>query len=250
MVNILLAGIPVQFDNRFADLERLCRGFEINLPPKLSIQVSGEELEEERSKQAGVFSDGYLETVCCYRKAATALLDWDVFVMHGSVVELDGEGYAFLAPSGVGKTTQTRLWQQHFGHRLRVINGDKPLIRMVYDGESVRFDAYGTPWRGKEGLGCNSSVPLKAIFFLNQSNTPSAVPADPAQMVEPLFRQLLLPKESGRMLRLLNMADKLVGTVSFYMLNCDMTEQSVLCAYRVVNRPSCQRSKSEKGRFG
>ncbi|MGN0981742.1 MAG: hypothetical protein ACI4O0_02500 [Candidatus Limivicinus sp.] len=239
MVNILLAGIPVRFDNRFPDLECLCRGFETDLPPALSIQVSGEELEEERSKQAEVFSDGYLETVCCYRKAATALLDRDIFVMHGSVVELDGAGYAFLAPSGVGKTTQTRLWQQHFGARLRVINGDKPLIRMLRDGEAVRFDAYGTPWRGKEGLGCNSSVPLKAIFFLNRSDMPSVVPADHTQVVDRLFRQLLMPKEPERMLRLLDMADKLVGTVSFYMLNCDMTEQSVLCAYRAANRPGC-----------
>ena len=234
MVNILLAGIPVQFDNRFPDLAGLCRGFETDLPPVLSIQVSDEELEEERSKQADVFSDGYLETVCCYRKAANALLDWDIFVMHGSVVELDGEGYAFLAPSGVGKTTQTRLWQQHFGHRLRIINGDKPLIRMVCAGEALRFDAYGTPWRGKEGMGCNSSVPLKAVFFLNRSNTPSAVPADPAQVVEPLFRQLLLPKEADRMLRLLTMADILVRTIPFYILNCDMTENSVLCASRAV----------------
>lgn len=234
MVNILLAGIPVEFDNQFPELAGLCRGFETDLPPALSIRVSDEELAEERQKQTETFSDGYLETVCCYRKAATALLDWDVFVMHGSVVELDGEGYAFLAPSGVGKTTQTRLWQRHFGPRLRVINGDKPLIRMVRDGETVRFDAWGTPWRGKEGMGCNASVPLKAVFFLNRSNTPSAAPADPAQLVEPLFRQLLMPKDSEQMLRLLDMADRLVSTVSFYMLNCDMTEQSVLCAYQAA----------------
>ena len=243
MVNILLAGIPVEFDNRFPELANLCRGFETDLPPVLSIRVSDSELEEERSKQAEVFSDGYLETVCCYRKAATALLDRDVFVMHGSVVELDGEGYAFLAPSGVGKTTQTRLWQQQFGSRLRVINGDKPLLRMVRDGEAARFDAWGTPWRGKEGMGCNASVPLKAVFFLNRSNTPSAAPADPARLVEPLFRQLLLPKEAHRMLRLLDLADRLVDTVSFYTLNCDMTEKSVLCAYQAVTG-----TMNEKGR--
>ena len=145
MVNCLLGGISVEFDNRYPDLERLCRGYETALPPELTIRVSDEELAEERQKQTETFSDGYLETVCCYRKAANALLDRDIFVMHGSVVALDGEGYAFLAPSGVGKTTQTRLWQAHFGSRLRVINGDKPLIRM----EPAGFRAYGTPWRGK-----------------------------------------------------------------------------------------------------
>lgn len=234
MVKILLAGIPVQFDNRFPNLVDLCRGFETDLPPELSIQVSEEELEEERCKQTGVFPDGYLETVCCYRKAATALLDRDIFVMHGSVVELDGEGYAFLAPSGVGKTTQTRLWQQHFGDRLRVVNGDKPLIRMVCDGESVQFIAYGTPWRGKEGMGGNNSAPLKAIFFLNRSGVPSVAPASQAQKVDLLFRQLLMPREPERMMRLLDMADRLVSTIPFYILNCDMTEKSVLCAYQAV----------------
>ena len=232
MVRLLLAGIPVEFDNRYPDLVSLCRGFETELPPELTIRVSDEDLAEERRKQAGVFSDGYLETVCCYRKAANALLDRDIFVMHGSVVELEGEGYAFLAPSGVGKTTQTRLWQQCFGDRLRVINGDKPLIRM----ESEGFRAYGTPWRGKENLGCNASVPLKAVFFLNRSSTPSAVPAGQEQVVGRLFRQLLLPKEPERMIHLLDMADRMVRTMQFYILNCNMTENSVLCAYQAVKK--------------
>lgn len=244
MVNCLLGGISVEFDNRYPDLERLCRGYETALPPELTIRVSDEELAGERQKQTGAFSDGYLETVCCYRKAANQLLDKDIFVMHGSVVALDGEGYAFLAPSGVGKTTQTRLWQAHFGSRLRIINGDKPLIRM----EPVGFRAYGTPWRGKENMGCNASVPLKALFFLNRSDTPSVVPADHGQMVDRLFRQLLLPKEPERMIRLLTMADKLVSTLPFYVLNCDMTENSVLCAYEAVKQKAPGQTGETKGR--
>ncbi len=238
MVNCMLAGIPVQFDNRFPQLAGLCRGYETDLPPAIRISVSADELEAERKQQPGEFSDGYLETVCCYRKAAMQLLDRDIFVMHASVVALDGEGYAFLAPSGVGKTTQTRLWQQHFGQRLRVINGDKPLIRMVHDGEAAQFHAYGTPWQGKEGMGCNACAPLKAVFFLKQSREPGAVPATHAQKVDLLFRQLLMPVEPERMMRLLNMADKLVSSVPFYVLSCDMTEASVLCAYHAVKEGS------------
>ena len=248
MLKILLAGIPVGFDNRFPDLARLCRGFETELPPRLTVRVSEAEREEERRKQTEAFSDGYLEAVCAYRKAATALLDQDIFLLHASVVALDGEGYGFLAPSGVGKTTQTRLWQQYFGNRLQVINGDKPLIRMEPAGQSVSFRAYGTPWRGKEGLGCNSSVPLKALFFLNRSSVPSVVSASQAQTVDRLFRQLLMPKEPERMLRLLDMADKLVSTVPFYILGCDMTEASVQCAYQAVKAPAELGAEATKGR--
>ena len=109
MVNILLAGTAVGFQNRYPDLEWMCRGYESALPPELTIRVTQEELEEERKKQEEAFSDGYLETVCCYRKAANRLLSRDTFVLHGSVVELNGEGYVFLAPSGGGKTTLLKV---------------------------------------------------------------------------------------------------------------------------------------------
>lgn len=247
MVNCLLAGIPVQFENQYPELARLCRGYETELPPAFRISVSAGELEQERRQQPGDFSNGYLETVCSYRQAANRLLERNVFVMHASVVALDGEAYAFLAPSGVGKTTQTRLWQQYFGRRLQVINGDKPLIAMECQGQSIQFRAYGTPWRGKEGLGCKASAPLKALFFLRRSDTPGAAPAGHAQCVELLFRQLLLPKEPEGMLRLLEMADKLIDTVPFYILDCDMTERSVLCAYRAAKHPQSIGMEETKG---
>lgn len=38
------------------------------------------------------------------------------------------------------------------------------------------------------------------------------------------------------MVRLLDMADRLVSTLPFYMLNCDMTERSVLCAYQAAKK--------------
>lgn len=45
MVNILLAGTAVGFQNRYPDLEWMCRGYESALPPELTIRVTQEELE-------------------------------------------------------------------------------------------------------------------------------------------------------------------------------------------------------------
>ena len=143
MVRVQLAGISVQMNNRFPELEWLCRDYMTDEVPLITLAVTQEEIEEERAKQADIFTDGYLETVCLYRKLAPEMLNHNVFLMHASVIEVDGEGYAFLAHSGTGKTTQTRLWLEYFGSRARVINGDKPLIRMMPDGT---FVAYGTPW--------------------------------------------------------------------------------------------------------
>ena len=228
MVNIKLAGIPIGLDNRYPDLEWLCREYTTEEAPLFTLGVTREEIEEERAKQADIFTDGYLETVCLYRKLSLEMLRYNVFIMHASVIELDGEGYAFLAHSGTGKTTQTRLWLKHFGSRARVVNGDKPLIRMMEDGT---FVAYGTPWCGKEGMGCNASVPLKALFLLERSAVPTCEPADQEYSIDRLFHQLLMPEKPEQMMRLLDMVDKLVETVPCYRLRCDMTDASVLAAY-------------------
>jgi len=232
MVKVKLAEVPACFENRYPDLAFLCRGYETEEPALITLSVTQGEIEEERSKQADIFTDGYLETVCLYRKLALEMLHHGVFVMHASVIEVDGEGYAFLAHSGTGKTTQTRLWLEHFGDRARVINGDKPLIRLTEEGS---FVAYGTPWCGKEGMGCNASVPLKALFLLERSAVPTCEPADQEYSIDRLFHQLLMPDHPEQMMRLLDMVDKLVETVPCYRLRCDMTDDSVIAAYTVNN---------------
>ena len=232
MVRARLAGIPVQMNNRFPELEWLCRDYLTDEAPLITLAVTQEEIEEERAKQAGIFSDGYLETICLYRKLALEILHHDVFLMHASVIEVDGEGYAFLAHSGTGKTTQTRLWLEHFSSRARVINGDKPLIRVMPDGT---FVAYGTPWCGKEGMGCNASVPLKALFLLERSAVPACEPAGQEYSIDRLFHQLLMPEKPEQMMLLLDMVDKLVETMPCYRLRCDMTDDSVTVAYTAGN---------------
>lgn len=235
MVKVKLADIPICFENRYPELEILCRGYETEEPAQITLSVTQEEIEAERAKQADVFTDGYLETVCLYRKLALEILAFDVFLMHASVLEADGEGYAFLAHSGTGKTTQTRLWLEHFDSHARVINGDKPLIRITPEGDGWKFTAYGTPWCGKEGMGCNAAVPLKALFLLERASVPSCEPADQEFSVDRLFHQLLMPERADQMMQLLDMADRLVETVPCYRLCCDMTDASVTAAYGAAN---------------
>ena len=236
MVNIKLAGIPLGLHHRFPELLELCKDYVTDEPPVREIRVSPKDLEQERECQPGDYSDGYLETVCLYRQLAHTLLDFDVFLLHASVVEVDGCGYAFLASSGTGKTTQTRLWLEHFGHRARIINGDKPLIRAVPHENGWEFMACGTPWCGKEGLGCNRTVPLKALFFLERSKEPSCEVAPEVYCVDRIFHQLLMPQEPERMLSLLSLTDRLIGSVPAYILRCDMTDASVLAAWNAVQK--------------
>lgn len=232
MVNIKLADIPIQLNNRYPDVADLCRGYETGEPARLTVTATPEEIGVERRSQSYAFSEGYLESVCLYRKLSLELLQFDVFIMHASVVAVDGAGYAFLAHSGTGKTTQTRLWLEHFGDRAKVINGDKPLVRRMEDGS---FLAYGTPWCGKEGLGCNDSVPLRALFLVERAVQPSCAAATEEECVDRLFHQLLMPEDPDQMDRLLSLADGLVGAVPSYILRCNMEPESVKVAFEAIS---------------
>ncbi len=93
-----------------------------------------------------------------------ALLRFGGLMLHASAVELDGKAYLFSGPSGMGKSTHTKLWQQIFGERAQIFNDDKPALRR----EDGRWYAYGTPWCGKDGINQNKRVPLAGICFLKR----------------------------------------------------------------------------------
>ena len=54
-------------NNRFPELEWLCRDYMTDEVPLITLAVTQEEIEEERAKQADIFTDGYLESVCLFR---------------------------------------------------------------------------------------------------------------------------------------------------------------------------------------
>ena len=93
------------------------------------------------------------------------LLRFEGMMLHASAVVVDGKAYLFSAPSGTGKSTHTRLWQQNLGDRAQVINDDKPALRYI-DGV---WYAYGTPWCGKDGININARAKLAGICFLKQA---------------------------------------------------------------------------------
>ena len=93
------------------------------------------------------------------------LLDHSGFYLHSSAVMYEGKVYLFSGPCRAGKSTHTRLWQQTFGPEARVINDDKPAIRLM-DGKWI---AYGTPWCGKDGINENASAPIAGVCFLKKA---------------------------------------------------------------------------------
>ncbi len=92
------------------------------------------------------------------------LLLSDGLMLHSSALEYEGKAYLFSGPSGMGKSTHTRLWKSVFGDKVHIFNDDKPALRCI-DG---KWYAYGTPWCGKDAININMKAPIAGICFLRR----------------------------------------------------------------------------------
>ena len=228
MFTIKIAGLNVQIDNNLRCVEYQCRDYLSDEAPAFTVAAAPEELEQER--RFGEHSDGYLESICVYRAIARRLPLYDAAVFHAAVVELDGRAFAFTAPSGTGKTTHIRLWQERFGDRLRILNGDKPILRLM-DGTIY---ACGTPWRGKENYGCNGIARLDGICRIERGEQNRIQPIAPQLLLETLLHQVYVPKDGATITQSLSLVEQIVLRVPAYVLQCNMEPEAAELSSRTL----------------
>ena len=230
MIVIKISEIPIGIDNRFSYIKKLAADYLTDEEPLFTVSATDEDIEKERAESEIEFSDGYLESIVIYRKIAEIIPRYDAFVFHGAVLNYDGRAYAFTAKSGVGKTTHTGLWLSEFKDKVHYLNGDKPVIRII-DGKVY---AYGTPWRGKEGYGVNESAPLMGIALLERAKINTANEISPEFGVLRLFGQVYLPKDKEALKLTMKLADKVLKTVRFVELRCNMDPEAAHVAQKIL----------------
>ena len=91
------------------------------------------------------------------------LIRQDRICFHASCIRTELGGILFSGPSGIGKSTQSQLWQDHRGAEL--INGDRPILQR----RAEDFLAWGSPYAGSSRCHVNGSVPVSALVFLRQA---------------------------------------------------------------------------------
>ncbi len=231
MFVIELAGVRIRIENRYPFIERQCRAFvSAGEDAAFSVSVTSDEILEECNH--GEFSEGYCESICIYRHICEELAAYNIFLMHSSVIEVNGFAYAFCAKSGVGKSTHTKLWLKNIPNA-RVLNGDKPLLRLESDGS---LTAFGTPWNGKENWGENISAPLAAICFLERGLENSIRRANDDEIITRMAHQLYLRGERSSVERRLMLMDALVRAVPYYVLACNISDEAALLSYNTMKK--------------
>lgn len=211
---ISVAGHCIGIDSLYAEVYKLCVDYLCDNEPEIQIGIQDEDIARERKEAAdekNTYKNSYLETLSVYRKISEALLDYDIFLMHGAVVARGQDAYMFTAKSGTGKTTHIQKWLENLDDAY-IVNGDKPLIRMT-EQEAI---ACGTPWCGKENLATNCMVPLCAIVFMERGEKNEMKQISFSEAFPFLLQQTYQPDDADKMKKTLKLISQMMGRVKFY----------------------------------
>ncbi len=232
-----IAGHVVQITTCYFDTHTMCESYACEGEPEFVVETTVEDifaesiLAKKEDALEGLPERKYprslLETTAVYRKLTNYLIDKGIFLFHGSVIALDGEGYLFTAKSGTGKSTHTRLWRELFGQRAVMVNDDKPLLEPTQSGVIV----HGTPWNGKHNLGTNISVPLKAICILERGEENHIERVEASQAFPLLLQQSNRSMGAEKMLKTLELLDTALRKIPVYKLQCNMEPEAARVAY-------------------
>ncbi|SHM80679.1 hypothetical protein [Ruminococcus flavefaciens] len=235
--NYKMADKVIEVNSIYEKVHHYCREYLTDEPADFSVTIAQEDIAFEKRKSDSEyafeglplpdFTEDMLEETAVYRKIAEKMPEYDTFVFHGSVIAVDGQGFLFTAKSGTGKSTHTRLWREYFGERAVMVNDDKPMLRITDRGVT----AYGTPYNGKHGLGCNISVPLKAVCILTRGEKNSIVRIGKSEAYAMLLQQVYRPQDPLKMAKTIKLVDRLAENTELYRLACNMDIEAAQVAY-------------------
>ena len=102
----------------------------------------------------------------------------DTCLIHASLVRQNGYGYAFIAKSGTGKSTQVSSWLRYIPN-CDLMNDDSPAIRIINNEAFI----YGTPWSGKTPCYRKVKAKLGAITRIDRASANSIDHLRPVEAV-------------------------------------------------------------------
>ena len=159
------------------------------------------------------------------------LLKKDIFLLHASFIEVNGQAILFTAPSGTGKSTQAELWKHY--RDADIINGDRVAIRV----EGNALTACGIPFAGSSKYCKNALLPIAAVVYLAQGAETKIMPFKGMQAFKKILNEVTIPVwEEHAVERVSDMLLTLIKNIPVYHLSCTADESAVIALENVLIR--------------
>ncbi|MBF1384239.1 hypothetical protein [Prevotella aurantiaca] len=153
-------------------------------------------------------------------------------LIHASLVRNNNFGYAFIAKSGTGKSTQVSMWLRHI-EGSDLMNDDNPIIRNI-DNE---FWIFGSPWSGKTPCYRNVKARLGAITRIDRATTNSVDKLPPIQAFASLLPSCSSMKwDSDIYNAVCDTITKIVETTGIYTLHCLPNKEAAEVCCKAISK--------------
>lgn len=153
-------------------------------------------------------------------------------LVHASLVRHRGKGYAFVAKSGTGKSTQVAMWMRCIPD-CDLMNDDNPVVRLI-DGRAY---IYGSPWSGKTPCYRQVKAPLGAVTQIDRAKENAVERMSPLQSLAILMPSCSSMKWDATLHgHICDTMSQLIGAVPIYTLHCLPNEEAAkVCSKAIVS---------------
>ncbi len=153
-----------------------------------------------------------------------------MIAIHSASILYRDKVWLFSAPSGTGKTTHTKLWQE--AYQTPVINGDLNLIAM----ENGIATVHGIPWCGTSGIYSKQSYPLGGIIFLTQDADNKIISLSEEQKQLRLLHRSISPGWKEEMQESnYSVVEELSDKILICHLTCNQEKEAAVCCKRAID---------------
>lgn len=186
-IDVSLAGLTFSCRLRYPETARY-----FPAPNPAALRVGGEPVYLSEADWQFFISDGAEESphseysLLCF-PFSDALLAYDRVLIHAVALRWRDEAYLICAPSGTGKSTQTRNLQQLRPGEFFVICGDRPVLSF-HDNEILVHPSH---WNGKENWYGAEAAPLAGVILLRRGEENAICSLSPREAAVRTYAQII-----------------------------------------------------------
>ena len=156
----------------------------------------------------------------------------DTVMIHASLVRHAKHGYAFIAKSGTGKSTQVSMWLRYIPD-CDLMNDDNPIIRVIGDDVFI----YGSPWSGKTPCYRNTKAPLGAITRIDRAKENTIEKLSPVDAFASVLPACSAMKWDVGILRsVCDTVTKIIERTPIYTLHCLPDRDSAIVCHNAISK--------------
>lgn len=156
----------------------------------------------------------------------------NALLIHASLVRQNGYGYAFIAKSGTGKSTQVSMWLRHIPD-CDLMNDDNPIVRITNGTPWV----FGSPWSGKTPCYRNIKARLGAITQIARAKENFVEKLSPIDALVHFIPACSSIKWDERIYdEIISNITHIIETTPFYMLHCLPNKEAAIICNKAISR--------------